>query len=75
MSPRWKEQRDAMLSKIRDTTKAQDEEIARNLITLANTRPDIFGKRNVYIYNKNNKIKWKNLFVAFVQCVLSLQLP
>ncbi|GMH40484.1 hypothetical protein BSKO_08388 [Bryopsis sp. KO-2023] len=43
IDPRWKEQRDAMLAKIRETTKAQDEEISRNLVTLAKTRPDIFG--------------------------------
>lgn len=44
IDPRWKEQRDAMLAKIRETTKAADEEIGRNLVTLAKTRPDIFGK-------------------------------
>jgi splicing factor 3A subunit 1 len=44
IDPRWKEQRDAMLSKLRDTTKAGDDEITSNLVTLARTRPDIFGK-------------------------------
>lgn len=43
IDPRWKEQRDAMLSKLKDTTKAGDEEISRNLLSLARTRPDIFG--------------------------------
>eukprot|EP00879_Flechtneria_rotunda_P024656 GHRR01026156.1.p1 GENE.GHRR01026156.1~~GHRR01026156.1.p1 ORF type:complete len:222 (+),score=87.63 GHRR01026156.1:379-1044(+) len=43
LDPRWKEQKEAMLSKIKDTTKAGDDEITRNLIGLAKTRPDIFG--------------------------------
>ncbi|GFH15663.1 ubiquitin-like domain-containing protein, partial [Haematococcus lacustris] len=42
IDPRWKEQREAMLSKIRDHTRASDEEIGRNLVGLAKTRPDIF---------------------------------
>lgn len=42
-SSRWKEQKDAMLGKIKDTTRADDEEITRNLLGLARTRPDIFG--------------------------------
>lgn len=44
IDPRWKEQREAMLSKIRDTTRADDDEITRNLVGLAKTRPDIFGR-------------------------------
>ena len=32
-----------MLSKIRDTTRADNDEIGANLMRLANTRPDIFG--------------------------------
>lgn len=40
---RWKEQREAMLSKLRDSTRAGDDEITRNLVGLAKTRPDIFG--------------------------------
>ncbi|CAD7697669.1 unnamed protein product [Ostreobium quekettii] len=43
IDPRWKEQREAMLAKIRETTKAHDDEIGRNLVMLAKTRPDIFG--------------------------------
>lgn len=43
LDPKWKEQKEAMLSKIKDTTKADDDEITRNLIGLAKTRPDIFG--------------------------------
>ena len=44
LDPRWKEQKEVMLSKIKDTTKADDDEITRNLIGLAKTRPDIFGE-------------------------------
>ena len=44
IDPRWKEQREAMLSRLRDTTRASDDEIARNLVGLAGTRPDIFGE-------------------------------
>lgn len=43
IDPRWKEQRDAMMEKIRETTKADDGEIGKNLLSLAKTRPDIFG--------------------------------
>ena len=35
IDPKWKEQRDTMLSKIRETTKASDDEIGRNLLGLA----------------------------------------
>lgn len=43
IDPRWREQREAMMSKLRDTTRAGDEEIGKNLVLLARTRPDIFG--------------------------------
>lgn len=43
IDPKWKEQREAMISKIRETTKADDNEIGKNLLNLAKTRPDIFG--------------------------------
>eukprot|EP00208_Stichococcus_sp_RCC1054_P004291 CAMPEP_0206141514 /NCGR_PEP_ID=MMETSP1473-20131121/13203_1 /ASSEMBLY_ACC=CAM_ASM_001109 /TAXON_ID=1461547 /ORGANISM="Stichococcus sp, Strain RCC1054" /LENGTH=517 /DNA_ID=CAMNT_0053536115 /DNA_START=340 /DNA_END=1890 /DNA_ORIENTATION=- len=43
IDPRWKTQREAMLAKIRDTTKASDDEISRNLVGLARSRPDVFG--------------------------------
>ena len=43
IDPRWREQREAMLGKMRDSTKAGDEEITANLMTLAQTRPDIFA--------------------------------
>ena len=44
IDPRWKEQKEAMMSKLRDSAKANDDEIARNLMGLARTRPDIFGE-------------------------------
>jgi hypothetical protein len=43
LPPRYLEQREIMLAKLRDTTKAGDDEITRNLVRLARTRPDIFG--------------------------------
>ena len=43
IDPKWKAQRDTMLSKIRETTKANDDEIGRNLLGLARHRPDVFG--------------------------------
>jgi len=43
IDPKWKQQKDTMLSKIKETTKASDEEIGRNLSLLARTRPDVFG--------------------------------
>jgi splicing factor 3A subunit 1 len=43
IDPKWREQREAMLGKLRGSTVASDEEIAKNVISLARTRPDIFG--------------------------------
>ena len=43
IDPRWKSQREAMFAKMRETTKADDDEIAKNVVLLARTRPDIFG--------------------------------
>lgn len=43
IDPKWKTQREAMLSKIKETSKATDDEISRNLSLLAKTRPDVFG--------------------------------
>ena len=43
IDPRYQQQRNAMLAKIRETTKASDDEIARNLVGLAKSRPDVFG--------------------------------
>ncbi|KAL0038699.1 hypothetical protein WJX79_003797 [Trebouxia sp. C0005] len=43
IDPKFQQQREAMMSKIRETTKAGDDEIGRNLIGLARKRPDVFG--------------------------------
>lgn len=43
LDPKWKQQKDTMLAKIKETTKASDDEIGRNLSLLARTRPDVFG--------------------------------
>ena len=43
IDPKWKDQRESMLAKIKETTKANDVEIMSNLTRLAGTRPDIFG--------------------------------
>lgn len=43
IDPQWRTQREAMLSKIRETTQAGDDEITRNLVDLAGHRPDVFG--------------------------------
>lgn len=44
IDPKFQEQRQAMMAKIRETTKASDDEIGRNLMGLARKRPDVFGK-------------------------------
>lgn len=44
IDPKFQEQRQAMMSKIRETTKASDDEIGRNLMGLARKRPDVFGE-------------------------------
>ncbi|KAL3827719.1 hypothetical protein ACJIZ3_016521 [Penstemon smallii] len=43
IDPKYKEQKDRMFAKIRETTLAADDEISRNIDGLARTRPDIFG--------------------------------
>ena len=43
IDPKWREQRESMLAKIRETTKASDDEIGQNLLGLAKHRPDVFG--------------------------------
>lgn len=43
IDPKWRKEREAMLGKLRGSTAASDEEIARNVVSLARTRPDIFG--------------------------------
>jgi len=44
IDPRYKGQREAMLGKVRNSAKASDAEISRNLVALARTRPDVFGE-------------------------------
>ena len=43
IDPKWKTQKEAMLSKLKETSKASDDEISKNLSLLARTRPDVFG--------------------------------
>ena len=43
IDPKYKEQKERMFAKIRETTLAADDEISRNIVGLARTRPDIFG--------------------------------
>ncbi|KAK1386850.1 putative splicing factor 3A subunit 1 [Heracleum sosnowskyi] len=43
IDPKYKEQKERMFAKIRDSTLAQDDEIFKNIMGLARTRPDIFG--------------------------------
>ena len=43
IDPKWREQKEIMMGKLRGSTVASDEEIAKNVIYLARTRPDIFG--------------------------------
>ncbi|MEW5307630.1 MAG: hypothetical protein WDW36_010009 [Sanguina aurantia] len=51
IDPKWREQREAMVAKIRDSTAAGDDEITRNLVGLARTRPDIFGSTQQEVTN------------------------
>ena len=43
IDPKWKTQKEAMMEKLKNSTMASDEEVAANVLTLARTRPDIFG--------------------------------
>ncbi|OVA12110.1 SWAP/Surp [Macleaya cordata] len=43
IDPKYKEQKQRMMAKIQKTNLAHDDEIARNIVGLAQTRPDIFG--------------------------------
>lgn len=51
IDPKFKEQREKMFAKIRETTLAQDDEISRNIVGLARTRPDIFGTTEEEVSN------------------------
>ncbi|RHN46224.1 putative splicing factor 3A subunit 1 [Medicago truncatula] len=50
-NPKYKEQKERMFSKIRETTLAQDDEISKNIVGLARTRPDIFGTTEEEVSN------------------------
>lgn len=43
IDPKYREQKEAMMAKIRGTTKANDDEIGRNLVGLSRSLPHIFG--------------------------------
>jgi splicing factor 3A subunit 1 len=51
IDPKYKEQKERMLAKIKETTLAPDEEISRNIVGLARTRPDIFGTTEEEVSN------------------------
>ncbi|XP_010458973.1 PREDICTED: probable splicing factor 3A subunit 1 isoform X2 [Camelina sativa] len=51
IDPKFKEQKDRMFAKIRETTLAQDDEIAKNIVGLARLRPDIFGTTEEEVSN------------------------
>ncbi|CAL4957318.1 unnamed protein product [Urochloa decumbens] len=51
IDPKFKEQKERMLAKIKETTLAQDDEISRNIVGLARTRPDIFGTTEEEVSN------------------------
>ncbi|GAB4850664.1 hypothetical protein Ancab_029975 [Ancistrocladus abbreviatus] len=51
IDPKYKEQKERMFAKIRETTLAGDDEISRNIVGLARTRPDIFGTTEEEVSN------------------------
>ncbi|KAM0950142.1 putative Ubiquitin-like domain, splicing factor 3A subunit 1, Ubiquitin-like domain superfamily [Dioscorea sansibarensis] len=51
IDPKYKEQKERMMAKIRETTLAADDEISRNIVGLAKTRPDIFGTTEEEVSN------------------------
>ncbi|KAK4399568.1 putative splicing factor 3A subunit [Sesamum angolense] len=51
IDPKYKEQKERMFAKIRETTLAADDEISRNIMGLARTRPDIFGTTEEEVSN------------------------
>lgn len=46
IDPKWKEQKDAMLKKLQGSNKVDDDTFARNILSLAKSRPDIFASGN-----------------------------
>jgi splicing factor 3A subunit 1 len=51
IDPKYKEQKERMLAKIKETTLAPDDGISRNIVGLARTRPDIFGTTEEEVSN------------------------
>ncbi|XP_074592047.1 putative splicing factor 3A subunit 1 [Curcuma longa] len=51
IDPKYKEQKERMMAKIRETTLAPDDEISKNIVGLARTRPDIFGTTEEEVSN------------------------
>ncbi|GAB4837561.1 hypothetical protein Ancab_002412 [Ancistrocladus abbreviatus] len=51
IDPKYKEQKERMFAKIRETTLAGDDEISRNIVGLARARPDIFGTTEEEVSN------------------------
>lgn len=51
IDPKYKEQKERMMAKLRETTLAPDDEISRNIMGLARTRPDIFGTTEEEVSN------------------------
>ncbi|KAL3698045.1 hypothetical protein R1sor_012121 [Riccia sorocarpa] len=51
IDPKYKEQKERMMAKLRETTLATDDEISRNIVGLARTRPDIFGTTEEEVSN------------------------
>ncbi|KAG6543090.1 hypothetical protein Mapa_015586 [Marchantia paleacea] len=51
IDPKYKEQKERMMAKLRETTLATDDEISRNISGLARTRPDIFGTTEEEVSN------------------------
>lgn len=70
IDPKWREQREAMVAKIRDSTAAGDDEITRNLVGLARTRPDIFGSTQEEVTNAVRRIAGANGLCSWIVEVL-----
>ncbi|XP_037416627.1 probable splicing factor 3A subunit 1 [Triticum dicoccoides] len=51
IDPKYKEQKERMLAKIKETTLAPDDEVVNNIVGLARTRPDIFGTTEEEVSN------------------------
>lgn len=49
IDPKWKQQREAMLAKLRGSTQASHEDVAANVLNLAKNRPDIFGSTDAEV--------------------------